>query len=91
MRGGPRRMTKEKMTRKELAATILSYCIARNLDIRSVMVWPSQAFGWDASFVAADPALFFAYMTSFDNLLIELRATFDLVDEYAVPPKHDLN
>jgi hypothetical protein len=83
-------MNKEKMTRKELATTILSYCIARNLDIESVMVWPSQAFGWDASFVA-DPALFFPYMTRFDNLLIELRAAFDLVDKYAVPPMHDLN
>jgi hypothetical protein len=40
------------MTGKEIAATILAYCIASNLDIRRVTVWPSEANGWDASFLA---------------------------------------
>jgi hypothetical protein len=80
-------MSKEKLTAKEIAATILSYCIARNLDIQSVVVWPSQMFGWDASFVA-DSSLYFPYMTRFNNVMIELRAMFDLIDEYAAtPPK----
>jgi hypothetical protein len=80
-------MNKEKMTNKQLAATILSYCIARNLDIRSVMVWPCLTLGWDAAFVAA-PAHYFSYMARFDSIVIELRTMFDLADEYAAAPRH---
>lgn len=78
-------MNKEKMTSREIAATILSICVARNLDIERVSVWPSQTLGWDASFVAA-PALFYAYMTRFESVVIELRAMLELVDEHAAPP-----
>jgi hypothetical protein len=45
-------MIKEKTTGKEIAATILAYCVASNLDIRRVTVWPSEANGWNASFLA---------------------------------------
>ena len=78
-------MNKEKMTTREISATVLSFCIARNLDIQSVAVWPSRTLGWDASFVA-DPALFYLYMTRFENIVIELRATLDLANEFAPSP-----
>ena len=70
-------MTKEKMTSKEIAAAILSCCIAHNLDVRRVMIWPNPTFGWDAAF-EADSALRASYMAKFENIVREFRATFDL-------------
>jgi hypothetical protein len=74
-------MSKEKMTAKEIAATILSCCIARNLDIRRVTVWPSEAYGWDAAFLAEFKSIS-TYMDRFERIVFELRAMFDLIDEY---------
>lgn len=74
-------MNKEKMTAKEIAATILSCCIARNLDIRRVTVWPNEAYGWDASFLAEFTSIS-PYMARFESIVFELRAMFDLIDEY---------
>jgi hypothetical protein len=74
-------MAKEKKTSKEIAATILACCIARNLDIQSVTVWPSEAYGWDASFAAA-PALLVPDVTRFEGIVLELRTIFELIDEY---------
>jgi hypothetical protein len=74
-------MNKEKMTGKEITATILSCCIARNLDVRRITVWPSEANGWDASFLA-DVTSISPYMARFERFVFELRAMFDLIDEY---------
>jgi hypothetical protein len=74
-------MKKEKMTAKEIAATILAYCIAHNLDIRRVTVWPSGANGWDACFLA-DFTSISPYMARFERIVFELRAMFDQIDEY---------
>jgi hypothetical protein len=74
-------MNKEKMTGKAIAATILSCCIARNLDIRRVTVWPSEADGWDASFLA-DLTSISPYIARFESIVFELRAMCDLIDEY---------
>ena len=74
-------MNKAKMTGKEIAATILSCCIARNLDIRRVTVWPSKANGWDASFLA-DLTSISPYVARFERIVFELRAMVDLNDEY---------
>jgi hypothetical protein len=74
-------MNKEKMTGKEIAAAILAYCIASNLDIRRVTVWPREASGWDASFLA-DLTSISPYMARFERIVSELRATCDLIDEY---------
>ena len=74
-------MTKEKKTGKEIAAAILAYCIASNLDIQRVTVWPSEADGWDASFLA-DLTSISPYIARFESIVFELRAMFDLIDEY---------
>jgi hypothetical protein len=74
-------MNKEKVTGKEIAATILAYCIARNLDIRRVTVWPSEVNGWDASFLA-DLTSISPYIARFERIVFELRPMFDLIDEY---------
>jgi hypothetical protein len=74
-------MNKEKMTGKEIAAAILACCIAGNLDIQRVTVWPSEANGWDASFLA-DLASISPYIARFERIVFELRAMFDLTDEY---------
>ena len=74
-------MNKEKMTGKEIAATIRSCCIARNPDIRRVTVWPSEANGWDASFLA-DLTSISPCIARFERIVFELRAMFDLIDEY---------
>jgi hypothetical protein len=74
-------MTKEKKTSKEIAAAILAYCIACNLDVRKVTVWPSEANGWDASFLA-DLTSISPYIARFESIVFELRAMFDLIDEY---------
>jgi hypothetical protein len=75
---GSRAMPKEKTTSKEIAAAILSCCIAHNLNIRRVMIWPSLTFGWDATF-DADPAQISPYMARFENIVREFREMFDLV------------
>jgi hypothetical protein len=72
-----RPMTKEKMTSTEIAAAILGCCIARNLNVRRVVIWPSLTFGWDATF-DADPALIAPYMAKFENIVREFREMFDL-------------
>ena len=74
-------MNKEKMTGREIAATILAYCIARNLNIRRVTVWPREASGWDASFLA-DLTSISPYWPGSNGIVFELRAMFDLTDEY---------
>jgi hypothetical protein len=74
-------MTKEKKTSKEIAATILACCIACNLDIRRVTVWPTAANGWDASFLA-DLTSISPYISRFERIVFDLRAMFDLIDEY---------
>jgi hypothetical protein len=71
-------ISKENMTSKEIAAAILTCCIAHNLNIRRVMIWPSLSFGWDATF-DADPALISPYMAKFENIVREFREMFDLV------------
>jgi hypothetical protein len=71
-------MPKEKITSKEIAAAILCCCIAHNLDVRRVMIWPSPTFGWDAAF-DADSGLRAHYMGTFENIVREFRETFELV------------
>ena len=39
-------MVKEKRTKKELETTTLACCIARDLDVQRVVVWPTKTFGW---------------------------------------------
>jgi hypothetical protein len=73
-------MVKEKRTKKELETTILGCCIARNLDVQRVIVWPSQTFGWYAGFAAA-PALMVPYRASFERIVAELRQDFDLGEQ----------
>jgi hypothetical protein len=46
-------MVKEKRTKKDLETTILACCIARDLDVQRVVVWPTKTFGWYAGFAAA--------------------------------------
>ena len=53
-------MVKEKRTKKELETTILACCIARDLDVQRVVVWPIKTFGWYAGFAAA-PRLLVPY------------------------------
>lgn len=38
-------MVKEKRTKKELETTTLACCIARDLDVQRVVVWPTKTFG----------------------------------------------
>jgi hypothetical protein len=42
-------MVEEKRTNKELETTMLGCCIARDLDVERVIVWPSGRDGWDAT------------------------------------------
>lgn len=74
-------MIKEKKTSKEIAAAILAYCIDSNLDIRRVTIWPSEAHGWDASFLA-DLTSNSPYIAQFESIVFELRTVFDLTDKY---------
>jgi hypothetical protein len=41
-------MVKEKRSKNELETTILACCIARDLDVQRVVVWPTKALGWYA-------------------------------------------
>jgi hypothetical protein len=71
------RMVKEKRTNKELETTILGCCIARDLDVERVIVWPSGRDGWDATYTAA-PALMVLYRTRFERIVTDLQKDFDL-------------
>jgi hypothetical protein len=70
-------MVKEKRTKTELETTILGYCIARNLDVQRVVVWPSKTNGWDAGFAAAS-VLLVPYRAGFERIVADLRKDFDL-------------
>jgi hypothetical protein len=73
-------MVKDKRTKTELETTILGCCIARNLDVQRVVVWPSKTNGWDASF-AASSALLAPYRLGFERIVAELRKDFDLGEQ----------
>jgi hypothetical protein len=74
-------MVKEKRTKKELETTILACCIARDLDVQRVVVWPTKTFGWYwyAGYAAA-PALLVPYRKTFERIVAEWQEVFDLAE-----------
>jgi hypothetical protein len=73
-------MVKEKRTKKELETTILACCIARDLDVQRVVVWPTRTFSWHAGFAAA-PGLLVPYRARFDRIVAEWQEVFDLAEQ----------
>jgi hypothetical protein len=73
-------MVKEKRTKNELETTILACCIARDLDVQRVVVWPTKAFGWYAGFAAA-PRLLVPYRARFERIVAEWQEVFDLAEQ----------
>jgi hypothetical protein len=77
---GRNRMVKEKRSKNELETTILACCIARDLDVQRVVVWPTKALGWYAGF-AAVPQLLVPYRARFERIVAEWQEVFDLAEQ----------
>ena len=73
-------MVKEKRTKKELETTILACCIACDLDVQRVVVWPTKTFSWYAGF-AAEPRLLVPYRPRFERIVAEWQEVFDLAEQ----------
>lgn len=73
-------MVKEKRTKSELETTILACCIACDLDVQRVVVWPTHKFGWYVGFAAA-PRLLGPYRARFERIVAEWQEVFDLAEQ----------
>jgi hypothetical protein len=70
-------MTKPRKEGQELERMILERCRDAGMQIHSVKVFPSPAYGWDANFVAS-AALVIGYRSRFEAIVSQIRAEFDL-------------
>jgi hypothetical protein len=72
-------MAKEIITRKKLEAVLMERCMEST--ISNVIVTPHKDGHWTATFVAP-PGRLIDLQIEFDAIVKELRAKYDLKDEY---------
>jgi hypothetical protein len=70
-------VAKEKKSARELEALILDRALQAGMNLQSVTVLPSKAYGWEANYMAA-ASLVTSYTSLFDGIVQELRNEFDL-------------
>jgi hypothetical protein len=74
-------MARQKKKRKELETIILDRCLQAGMKLESVKVFPSRLYLWGANY-QANPSLWMTYLTEFERIVAELRASYDLAKSH---------
>jgi hypothetical protein len=61
-----------KKTKAEIERIIIERCGVEGVQVGAVMVWPSEMYGWEASFVAASNTII-SNPDHFDSIVHALR------------------